>query len=182
MPDISTHSILDCVYNFNFYLPEVHEHCTAAHLPFPAFWLYFPWHSFIFVLDICSEKHFSPTSRNATFLSHIQNQPLEHWRQWLGWFCSGFREGLNSHKTILYPNLKYSSCVRVYFCQKLYWKVVTMQTSLIFSDQTSQTLQPINTSMQEGPAWFTSSRCLHSLVQIEEFFFYKYIIKNYFLK
>lgn len=80
--------------------------------------------SFIFVLDICSHKHFSPTSRGATFLFHIQNQPLEHWRQRLGSFFPGFREGLNSHKTTLYLSLKYRSCVRVYLCQKLYWKSV----------------------------------------------------------
>lgn len=42
MPDVSTHSTLDRVYNFNFYSPEVNEHYTAEHLPFPAFWLYCP--------------------------------------------------------------------------------------------------------------------------------------------
>lgn len=45
---------LEFVNNFNLDLAEVMTHYTAEQLPFPAFWLCFPRHCFVFLLCICS--------------------------------------------------------------------------------------------------------------------------------
>lgn len=79
---------------FYIYQNKVIIHCTAELLHFPAICLCFPLHCFIFLLDICSYKHFSPFLEVQLFKPMFKighqctgaNDPISPWNV-KAWIC-----------------------------------------------------------------------------------------------